>query len=96
MRSRLQQSGLELPRVAVAHLVRRILATQLVSQPRLINEVADLLGHRSIDTTAIYEGGAAAACRCQAATLRVLARYVEAEQLDSPLTPALVLNFVLL
>ncbi|MER8961748.1 hypothetical protein [Mesorhizobium sp. M0701] len=31
----------------------------------------------------------------QAATLRALARYVKAEQLDSPLTPDMVLNFVL-
>ena len=34
--------------------VRHSLATQLVRQRRPINEVADLLGHRSIDTTAIY------------------------------------------
>jgi integrase/recombinase XerD len=37
-----------------AHLVRHSLATQLVQHKRPINEVADLLGHRSIDTTAIY------------------------------------------
>jgi site-specific recombinase XerD len=54
VRSALERSGLELPRVAGAHLVRHSLATQLVSQRRPINEVADLLGHRSIDTTAIY------------------------------------------
>jgi site-specific recombinase XerD len=42
-------------RVALlGHLVRHSLATQLVRQRRPINEVADLLGHRSIDTTAIY------------------------------------------
>ncbi|MER9845335.1 tyrosine-type recombinase/integrase [Mesorhizobium australicum] len=29
-------------------------ATQLVRQRRPINEVADLLGHRSINTTALY------------------------------------------
>jgi site-specific recombinase XerD len=34
--------------------LRHSLATQLVQQRRPINEVADLLGHRSIDTTAIY------------------------------------------
>ena len=39
---------------AGAHLVRHSLATELVSQRRPINEVADLLGHRSMDTTAIY------------------------------------------
>jgi len=54
VRSRLEQSGIELPRIVGAHLVRHSLATQLVSQQRPINEVADLLGHRSIDTTAIY------------------------------------------
>ncbi|HKJ62222.1 MAG TPA: tyrosine-type recombinase/integrase [Hyphomicrobiales bacterium] len=54
VRSRLERSELELPRVAGAHLVRHSLATQLVKQRRPVNEVADLLGHRSIDTTAIY------------------------------------------
>ncbi len=54
VRSRLERSGVELPRVAGAHLVRHSLATELVRQRRPINEVADLLGHRSIDTTAIY------------------------------------------
>lgn len=54
VRSRLERSGIELSRVAGAHLVRHSLATQLVRQRRPINEVADLLGHRSIDTTAIY------------------------------------------
>jgi integrase/recombinase XerD len=54
VRSALERGGLELPRVAGAHLLRHSLATQLVRQWRPINEVADLLGHRSIDTTAIY------------------------------------------
>ena len=54
VRSALKRGGLDLPRVAGAHLVRHSLATQLVRQRRPINEVADLLGHRSIDTTAIY------------------------------------------
>ncbi|MBV8455489.1 MAG: tyrosine-type recombinase/integrase [Acetobacteraceae bacterium] len=54
VRSRLERGGIALPRVAGAHLVRHSLATQLVSKRRPINEVADLLGHRSIDTTAIY------------------------------------------
>lgn len=54
VRLRLEQSGIELPGIAGAHLVRHSLATQLVRQRRPINEVADLLGHRSIDTTAIY------------------------------------------
>lgn len=54
VRSALEGGGIELPRVAGAHLIRHSLATQLVRQKRPINEVADLLGHRSIDTTAIY------------------------------------------
>ena len=52
--SALERGGIELPSVAGAHLVRHSLATQLVQHKRPINEVADLLGHRSIDTTAIY------------------------------------------
>jgi integrase/recombinase XerD len=54
VRSRLEQGGIELSGAAGAHLLRHSLATQLVQQRRPINEVADLLGHRSIDTTAIY------------------------------------------
>jgi site-specific recombinase XerD len=54
VRSRLEESGLKPTGAVGAHLLRHSLATQLVSQRRPINEVADLLGHRSIDTTAIY------------------------------------------
>jgi site-specific recombinase XerD len=54
VRSRLEESGLKLTGAVGAHLLRHSLATQLVSQRRPIDEVADLLGHRSIDTTAIY------------------------------------------
>jgi integrase/recombinase XerD len=54
VRFRLERSGIELSGAAGAHLLRHSLATQLVQQRRPINEVADLLGHRSIDTTAIY------------------------------------------
>lgn len=54
VRKRLQRSGIELGRVAGAHLLRHSLATQLVERRRPINEVADLLGHRSINTTALY------------------------------------------
>jgi site-specific recombinase XerD len=53
VRHRLAQCGLELPR-AGAHLLRHSLATRLVGQGQSIKEIADLLGHRSIDTTAIY------------------------------------------
>lgn len=54
VRLRLERGGIKLPCGAGAHLVRHSLATELVSRRRPINEVADLLGHRSIDTTAIY------------------------------------------
>lgn len=50
---RLRLAGIKVSRGG-AHLLRHSLATRLVSQARPINEVADLLGHQSIDTTAIY------------------------------------------
>jgi integrase/recombinase XerD len=54
VRTALKRVGIALPPVVGAHLIRHSLATQLVRQRRPINEVADLLGHQSIDTTAIY------------------------------------------
>ena len=54
VRKRLRHAGIELGRVGGAHLLRHSLATQLVGRRRPINEVADLLGHRSINTTALY------------------------------------------
>jgi integrase/recombinase XerD len=54
VRYRLERGGIRFSGAVGAHLLRHSLATQLVSQQRPINEVADLLGHRSIDTTAIY------------------------------------------
>ncbi|MER9839595.1 site-specific integrase [Mesorhizobium sp. M0145] len=54
VRKRLRHGGVELGQVAGAHLLRHSLATQLVKQRRPISEVADLLGHRSINTTALY------------------------------------------
>ena len=54
VRKRLQRGGVDLGRVAGAHLLRHSLATHLVGRRRPINEVADLLGHRSINTTALY------------------------------------------
>ena len=54
VRKRLRHGGIELGRAGGAHLLRHSLATQLVGQRRPINEVADLLGHRSINTTALY------------------------------------------
>jgi integrase len=53
VRCRLRRGGVKLSRGG-AHLLRHCLATHLVSESRPINEVADLLGHRNIDTTSIY------------------------------------------
>jgi site-specific recombinase XerD len=53
VRRRLERCNLHLP-IAGSHLLRHSLATRLVGQQRPIKEVADLLGHRNIDTTAIY------------------------------------------
>ncbi|WP_234881937.1 tyrosine-type recombinase/integrase [Agrobacterium larrymoorei] len=54
VRKRLRHGGVKLGRVDGAHLLRQSLANQLVGQRRRINEVADLLGHRSINTSAVY------------------------------------------
>jgi integrase len=54
VRRRLVSFGLAAPPRVGAHLFRHSLATRLVQQQRPIKEVADLLGHHSIDTTAIY------------------------------------------
>jgi site-specific recombinase XerD len=53
VRRRLLRCGLRPPR-AGAHLFRHSLATRLVQQAQPVKDIADLLGHRSIDTTAIY------------------------------------------
>jgi integrase/recombinase XerD len=50
---RLQRAGIRIERGG-AHLLRHSLATRLVEQRRPIKEVADLLGHRNIDTTSFY------------------------------------------
>jgi site-specific recombinase XerD len=51
--TRLQRAGIPIQRGG-AHLLRHSLATRLVEQRRPIKEVADLLGHRNIDTTSLY------------------------------------------
>lgn len=53
VRRRLARCGIR-PKVAGAHLLRHSLATRMVQQGRPVKEVADLLGHRRIDTTAVY------------------------------------------
>lgn len=53
VRFRLERAGIRIQRGG-AHLLRHSLATRLVEQRRPIKEVADLLGHRNIDTTSLY------------------------------------------
>ena len=53
VRTRLQQAGIPIKRGG-AHLLRHSLATRLVEQRRPIKEIADLLGHRDINSTALY------------------------------------------
>jgi site-specific recombinase XerD len=53
VRRRLERCGIRLPR-AGSHLLRHSLATHLVRKKRRIKEIADLLGHQHIDTTAVY------------------------------------------
>jgi site-specific recombinase XerD len=49
----LRDAGVQTPRPG-AHLLRRTLASHLVQQGVSLKAVADLLGHRSLDTTRIY------------------------------------------
>lgn len=53
VRVRLERAGIPIQRGG-AHLLRHSLATRLIEQQRPIKEVADLLGHRNIDTTSFY------------------------------------------
>jgi len=53
VRIRLERAGIAIQRGG-AHLLRHSLATRLIEQERPIKEVADLLGHRNIDTTSFY------------------------------------------
>ena len=53
VRRRLGELGIR-PVRAGTHLLRHSLATQMVQQGRPVKEVADLLGHHRIDTTATY------------------------------------------
>ena len=53
VRVRLRRAGISIQRGG-AHLLRHSLATRLIERQRPIKEVADLLGHRNIDTTSLY------------------------------------------
>jgi len=53
VRRRLTRCGIQRKRGG-AHLFRHSLATRMVQLNRPVKEVADMLGHRSIDTTAVY------------------------------------------
>jgi integrase/recombinase XerD len=41
-------------RIRGTHILRRTLATEMINSGASLKEIADLLGHRSIDTTSIY------------------------------------------
>jgi integrase len=41
-------------RIRGTHVIRHSVATLLINEGASIKQIADLLGHRSIDTTAIY------------------------------------------
>jgi len=53
VRKHLRRAGICAPSYG-AHLLRHSLATRMVNQGVPIKEIADVLGHASIDTTAIY------------------------------------------
>ena len=52
-RRRLKKSGMELPGRG-AHRLRHTLATHLVQQGTPLKQIADILRHRSLDTTVLY------------------------------------------
>jgi site-specific recombinase XerD len=51
----LQRAAITTPRPG-AHVLRRTLASQLVQRGTALKAVADLLGHRHLDTTRLYAG----------------------------------------
>jgi len=53
VRRHLQHAGIKAPSLG-AHLLRHSLATRMVNQRVPIKQIADMLGHASINTTAIY------------------------------------------
>jgi len=53
VRRALQRAGIQTPRPG-AHLLRRTLASHLVQRGVSLKAVADLLGHRCLDTTRLY------------------------------------------
>lgn len=53
VRRALHRAGLHPPRTG-AHLFRHALAIRLLGKGRTLNEVREVLGHRHLDTTAIY------------------------------------------
>jgi site-specific recombinase XerD len=53
VRNHLRRAGIRAPSYG-AHVLRHSLATRMVNQGVAIKQIADVLGHASIDTTAIY------------------------------------------
>lgn len=54
VRRTLVRAGIPLGRLSGAHMLRHTVASQLVNSGASFREVADLLGHQSLQTTAIY------------------------------------------
>ena len=54
IRKRLKNAGIKAPSNGGAHMLRHSLATRMVNVGVPIGEIADLLGHASVNTTAIY------------------------------------------
>ena len=54
VRRRLSDASINAPSRPGSHLLRHSLATKMVNSGVPIKEIADLLGHASINTTAIY------------------------------------------
>ena len=53
IRSRMQRCGIDCPRRG-AHALRHAFAQRLLDEGFLMQEIADCLGHRSLDSTAVY------------------------------------------
>jgi site-specific recombinase XerD len=50
----LVRAGIPLGRLTGAHMLRHTAATRMVNSGASFREIADLLGHQSLSTTAIY------------------------------------------
>jgi len=54
VRRNLVRAGIPLGRLTGAHMLRHTAASRMVNGGACLKEVADVLGHRSLQTTGIY------------------------------------------